>query len=234
MKILAIETSSDACSVALDIDGEVVSDHRIASQQHAQLLLPMIDRLMANAGISANTLNGVAFGAGPGSFTGLRIAAATAQGIAFGADIGVLPVSSLQAVAQGVCVEQQSTQVAVGFDARMDEVYWGAFECDEAGMIRPSQQERVCAPTEITLPVTQTNSSWIVVGTGADRYIDVLSTALPDYQLQHIKDVWPHAQYVARIAKAEAETAGFKPANEALPVYLRDKVALTEAERASK
>lgn len=234
MKILAIDTSSDACSVALDIDGEVLSDHRIASQQHAQLLLPMIDGLMANSSISAQALDGVAFGAGPGSFTGLRIAAATAQGIAFGADIGVLPVSSLQAVAHGVYVEQQSTQVAVAFDARMDEVYWGVFECDDTGIMRAVEQERVCPPTDIALPASSSEYTWTLVGTGADRYIDVLSTGLEGFQLQHINDVWPHAEYVAHLARVDAQKSGFKPANEALPVYLRDKVALTEAERALK
>ena len=97
MKILAIETSSDACSVALDIDSEVLGEQRIAPQQTVQLLLPMIDQLMAKCGISANALDGVAFGAGPGSFTGLRIAAATAQGIAFGADIGPCSKVMIQA-----------------------------------------------------------------------------------------------------------------------------------------
>lgn len=234
MKILAIETSSDACSVALDINGEVLGDQRIASQQTVQLLLPMIDQLMANCGISASDLDGVAFGAGPGSFTGLRIAAATAQGIAFGVDIGVIPVSSLQAVAQGVYAEQQSSRVAVAFDARMDEVYWAAFEIDDAGIMQSIEPERVCPPTEIALPASHSMHTWALVGTGADRYSDVLSTALNRVQLLHISDVWPHAEYVARLARAQATLSGFKPANEALPVYLRDKVALTEAERASK
>jgi len=232
--LLALETSTDACSVALECDGEVFSEHHIAPQKHAQLLLPMIEKLLSNAGLKPADLDGVAFGCGPGSFTGVRIAAATTQGIAFGSEIGVIPVSSLHALAQGVHRVHKASHVLASFDARMSEVYWGAYVLDDAGIVQSVLDDRVCSPEQVPMPADAHLSHWSLVGSGADQYSDVLPTAFGDsVHHTHIIDCWPNALDVLSVAKPIAETGGFLMAAEAVPVYLRDRVALTEVERAN-
>lgn len=234
MKLLAVESATDACSVALYCHGEIVSDHRIAPQKHAQLLLPMIDTILGNAGIKATDLDGVAFGCGPGSFTGVRIAAAATQGIAFGADIGVIPVSSLQALAQGTYRSQSASHVLASFDARMGEVYWGVYAADTGNIMRPLQGDRVCRPEHVSVPTGATARKWFLAGSGADEYRRSLSAAISKNGLvEIIKNCCPHAQDVLTIALPVANKGGFESAADALPVYLRDKVALTEAQRAA-
>jgi len=234
MKLLALDTSSDACSVALACDGDVKVDHRVAPQKHAQLLLPMIEQIVVDAGIKLTDLDGVAFGCGPGSFTGVRIAAATTQGIAFGADIGVIAVSSLRALAQGVCRTHSATHVLASFDARMGEVYWGAYELGDDGVAIPMQDDRVCAPQQVSIPADVSEREWCLVGSGADAYQDVLHTAIGKKVLvNYIGDRWPNAQDVLSVAQLAANAGRFQTAADALPVYLRERVALTEQQRAA-
>jgi len=238
VKLLALETSTDACSVALAINGEISVDHQIAPQKHAQLLLPMIDRMLIDAGISVIDLDGVAFGCGPGSFTGVRIAAATAQGIAFGSDIGVVPVSSLQAVAQGAYRKHSATHVLASFDARMGEVYWGVYAIGvDSGadyIVQPLQEDRVCSPQQVSAPIGVDTGEWMLVGSGADQYREILCTAIgSDVLIKCVSDCWPSAQDVLSVALPVAKAGKLQPAEQALPVYLRDRVALTEAQRAA-
>lgn len=234
MKLLALDTSTDACSVALECEGELMISHRLAPQKHAQLLLPMIDALLASAEIKVADLDAVAFGCGPGSFTGVRIAAATTQGIAFGADIGVVRVSSLQALAQGAVREYQASSVLSAFDARMGEVYWGAYAVGDDGLARALQNDCVCAPEEVAIPSDAAATRWCLVGSGADQYEVPLSTAVgKTVSLQIVKSCWPNAQDVLALAKPSVASGELLPAADALPVYLRDRVALTEAQRAS-
>lgn len=233
MKILALETSTDACSVALECDGEMIVDHRLAPQQHAKLLLPMIEGLFAQAGIKAANLDGVAFGCGPGSFTGVRIAAATTQGIAFGADVGVIPVSSLQALAQGAVREHNASHVLATFDARMSEVYWGAYVLGSDGVVQAVQDDCVCAPENVTVPSDVDAHEWCLLGSGADQYGDILTAAVgASTRASIVNDFWPNAQDVLRVALPQARDSAWLSAADALPVYLRDRVALTEKERA--
>ncbi len=238
MKLLALDTSTDACSVALCINDEVQVDHRIAPQKHAQLLLPMIDRMLSDAGLKATDLDGIAFGCGPGSFTGVRIAAATTQGIAFGADIGVIPISSLQALAQGASRTHQATHTIACIDARMSEVYWGAYVIDEAGYAQTHIPDSMCPPADLVLPSDDKKQMWSLLGTGADEYIDEIKTSIASKGLtfeelvQHVPDAWPNAQDVLRVASPLVLTGNLKSADEALPIYLRNRVALTEAQRA--
>jgi len=233
MKLLALETSTDACSIALECDGEVLLDHRMAPQEHAQILLPMIDAMFANAGIKASDLDGVAFGCGPGSFTGVRIAAATTQGIAFGVDVGVIPVSSLQALAQGAFREHNASHVLATFDARMSEVYWGAYALGDDGIVCALQVDCVCPPDKVVMPVDESAAEWCLLGSGADQYADILTAAVGEHvQLRKVADCWPNAQDVLRVALPVASAGGFLSAAEASPVYLRDRVALTEKQRA--
>lgn len=234
MKLLALESSTDACSVALECNGELLVDHRLAPQQHAKLLLPMIQTLLVEAGIAASDLDGVAFGCGPGSFTGVRIAAATTQGIAFGADLGVIPVSSLQALAQGAVREHAASHVLAAFDARMGEVYWGAYVLDDDHVLQAVQDECVCAPENVVVPSDADSHRWLLVGSGADQYRNELMVAMGgNVQIVSVADCSPSAQDVLHVAKSSAASGQLLSATDALPVYLRNRVALTEAQRAS-
>ncbi|MEN8214710.1 MAG: tRNA (adenosine(37)-N6)-threonylcarbamoyltransferase complex dimerization subunit type 1 TsaB, partial [Pseudomonadota bacterium] len=144
MNLLAIETSEAACSAALWSGGDVVEAYREQPQGHSELLLPMIDELLATSGVGRRRLDAIAFGRGPGSFTGVRIATAITQGVSLGLDIPVVPVSSLQALAQGVTRTSGYRQVAAAFDARMQEVYWALCEADADGVMQLLGEEIVC------------------------------------------------------------------------------------------
>ncbi|NNJ83882.1 MAG: tRNA (adenosine(37)-N6)-threonylcarbamoyltransferase complex dimerization subunit type 1 TsaB, partial [Gammaproteobacteria bacterium] len=130
MKILAIDTATDACSVSLHMDGQYRDSHEIAPRKHAEILLPRIEALLSAAALSPRDLDALAFGRGPGAFTGVRIATGVIQGLAFGADLPVVPISSLHALAQGAWRERGEKNILAAFDARMGEVYWGAYQLD--------------------------------------------------------------------------------------------------------
>ena len=253
MKLLAIETSTDACSVALAVGDDVRVDHRVEPRRHAQLVLPMIDALLAEAGLARGALDGVAFGRGPGSFTGVRIAASVTQGIALGLDIGVVGVSTLRAIAEGCRRELGDTRVGVALDARLDEIYWGAFEA-RGGIMRSALDERVCVPGSATVERSaeagEARSSgdgdgdgsdgsdgsdgrgWTLAGPGAERYADVLRTALgASSELAVREGRMPNARDTLTLARLEIATHGLSDPESAVPVYLRERVALTEEER---
>ena len=135
MKLLAIDTSEDACSAALCVGDEILERFEIAPRRHTELILPMMDGLLAEAGLSLRGLDALAFARGPGSFTGIRIATSIVQGAALGAGLAVVPVSSLQALAQGARRLHGAGQVLSALDARMREVYWGAYRADDAGIM---------------------------------------------------------------------------------------------------
>lgn len=233
MNLLSLETSTDACSVALYTGSDLLVDHRFAPAKHAQLLLPMIEQLLANAGLTPTSLDGIAFGCGPGSFTGVRIAAATAQGLAFGAGLGVIPISSLQTLAQGAKRSHNANHVLAAFDARMGEVYWGAFTVDANDLMLPVIDESVCAPDAVPLPQTTNGDAWVAVGSGIDQYHDVIVSSCESIApLRVVHECWPEAQDVHRAALPKALLGQYVSAEEATPVYLRNRIALTEAERA--
>ena len=223
LKILALDTSTDYCSTALLLDGDLRSDDVCAVQKHSELLLPMVDRLLNDAGIALDQLDGIAFGAGPGSFTGLRIACAVAQGLAFGADKQVLPVSTLLALAHATGAER----VVAALDARMNEVYLGAYERDGDGwrtVIEPCLHAPDMAPELY-------GRGWTAVGSGFAVRDGALARACGD-QLRHIDVLrYPRAADIACLA-APLFARGFGVApDEAAPLYVRDKVALKVSER---
>lgn len=234
MNLLAIEASTDACSVGLAIGGDIKCDHRLAPQQHGALVLPMVNQLMSEAGISAKQLDGLAYGRGPGSFTGVRIGVAVTQGIALGADIGVFGVSTMQSIAQGCLREFGDTHVAVSMDARMNEVYYCAYTQDENEAMKALIDEQVCLQQSIhALPETQAmnDSTWRWAGSGAERYVDDVKEyfAIDDSAIR--TDRWPHAQDLLSLALPRILAGEMIAAEHASPVYLRDKVAQTTAER---
>ena len=163
MKLLAIDTSTEACSAAVLIDGEIRERYRLAPREHTHLILPMIDELLRESDLKVGGLDAVAFGRGPGAFTGLRIAAGVVQGIAFGADLPVVPVSSLAALAQGGYRETGACRVLAAIDARIQEVYWAACEFDDAGQLQMIGDEVVCSPEQVPIPG---GDDWHGVGSG--------------------------------------------------------------------
>jgi tRNA threonylcarbamoyladenosine biosynthesis protein TsaB len=219
--ILAIDTTESACSAALAWQGRVVERFEPAARRHNEVLLPMIDALLGGAGLAVGRLDAIAFARGPGSFTGVRIAAAVAQGLAFAGDLPLVPVSSLQALAQGAARVHGRAGVLAAFDARMGEVYWGVFGQDATGVMRPLAPECVCAPAAVTVPVQR---DWLGAGSGWDTHGDALVRAL-GFAPTLVAGLGVHARDVADIAVdafARGETVS---ASDALPVYLRDEVA---------
>ncbi len=224
MKLLSIETSSDGCSAALYLDGVISEQFEIAPRAHGQLILAMVDQLLADAGLNKSQLDGVGFGCGPGAFTGVRIATSVVQGIAFGLDLPVAPVSSLATIAQGAYRRAEHTHVAAIVDARMGEVYWGHYVYDdERHCMRPSEDERVCAPDALNV-MKQDDVIWFGAGSGWQAYRDELVVRYAD-QLQMFDDQCrPQAQDVAVLAVDVFNQDQQLAPEQALPVYLRDNV----------
>lgn len=225
MKLLALDTATEACSVALNNEGELLEHFELLPRRHSRELLPMIEQLLAEVGLVPGQIDALVFGRGPGAFTGLRVATAMAQGLAFALDIPVIPVSTLAALAQQGLRRYGASQVLAAIDARMDEVYWGAFVQQGALMV-PLADEQVLAPRAVTLPKNSPNGDWLGMGTGW-QYQKQLAIAVADSHPQAL----PHALDMAVLAAAEFQAGRLLPAEAAMPVYLRDKVALKTCER---
>lgn len=220
MKILALDTATDACSAALWIDDEVIERYELAPRRHATLVLPMIEAVLAEAGVTLAGLDGLAFGCGPGSFTGIRIAASVIQGIAFAVDLPVVPVSTLATIARGVMDDHGAVRVAVALDARKSEIYWGCYEDDGVGGVWRLDEERVAAADQVALP---TAAEWAGAGSGWDVYAASLSR-LP--LAQRWPDAYPRAGDVAALSVPLHRNGAGVAAEQALPVYLRNEVVV--------
>lgn len=226
MKLLAIETATDACSAALYLDGVLSERYVLAPREHARLILPMVDELLREADLSPGVLDAVAFGRGPGAFTGLRIAAGVAQGIAFGADLPVVAVSSLAALAQGLCRERGAARVLAAVDARIGEVYWGIYEADAARLMVLRGEEQVILPGEVALPE---GGGWHGAGSAWEVYGDILRARLSGRLAGIDAARHPRAHDVALLAVAAYRRGEAVSAELAAPVYLRDEVAVKSA-----
>lgn len=232
MKILALDTSTDACSVALYLAGEILENFQIAPRAHTQLLLPMIDQALAEAGLTPRQLDGIAFGRGPGSFTGLRIAAGIAQGIAFAAQLPVVPVSTLAALAEQHLAAHDGEWVLAALDARMDEVYWGFYRRDRERRVVVMGTEQVKRVAEILLPPLPAHSLY-GVGSAWQTHHQALCARIGHALSSYDATAWPRAGSIARLAAVALARGDSVAAAAALPVYLRDQVAKTLAERAA-
>lgn len=237
MKILALDTSTEACSVALlPGAGAVVLERCVeAPRGHAELLLPMVNELLAAAGLTLGQLDALAFGRGPGSFTGVRLAASVVQGLAFGAGLGVVPVSTLHAVARRALSMAAPAVggVLVCNDARMDEVYTAAFlRGPVPGLPELLGAERVLAPQRVALPAATPDAGqpmadpirWIGAGHGFRAY-----SLLGELVSEHYPNLLPHAADVLAIAMPEVASGRVLAPTAALPVYVRDDVAKVPA-----
>jgi tRNA threonylcarbamoyladenosine biosynthesis protein TsaB len=227
MKLLAVETSTEACSAALFIDGEVRERFELAPQKHTRLILPMIDSLMADAGLKPQQLDALAFSRGPGSFTGVRIATGVIHGIALGTDLPIVPVSTLAAIAQDFFDHNDEDVAFVAMDARMDEIFWGVYQRDAQGYAELVGEEAVTPAEQIEFP----DLNGIGIGSGWGVYPQELTARLAGRVSRYQAELLPRAGAIARLGARGYEQGLAVPVEQAMPVYLRDKVAKKESER---
>ncbi|MCA1979494.1 MAG: tRNA (adenosine(37)-N6)-threonylcarbamoyltransferase complex dimerization subunit type 1 TsaB [Thiobacillus sp.] len=223
MKLLVLDTSTEWCSAALWLDGAVRARRELAEQRHSSLLLPMVDSLLKEAGLSLRNLDGIGYGAGPGSFTGLRIACAVTQGLALGAGLPVAGVSTLESLAAQTGAERVLTLL----DARMAEVYWAAYERegdDWRALIAP----RLALPESVFVP---DGSGWVGAGNGFAVVGADVQAAMAAKLARLDQTLMPDAAAMAPLAARAFARGEGSDAADAAPVYLRDKVALTVEER---
>ncbi len=226
VKILAIDTATENCSVALKIGDEVIHRCEFVPRDHTLRILPLVDSVLSESGLSLNDLDVLAYGRGPGSFTGVRIGIGVAQGLAFGADLPTIGVSTLAAMAEQAYRKTGTTKVLSAIDARMSEVYFGGFQRQDNGDWRTVLAEVVIAPDKVDL--ADCEGDWAYVGTGWQTYPDLAQTLQQAHEKVKISDagvLYPEAQdmlLLAIYAMARGET---QDASEASPVYLRNTVA---------
>jgi len=224
MKLIALEAATEACSAALNLNGEIFARYEVAPRAHTEKLLPMLESLLAETGLALRDFDALAFGRGPGSFTGVRIATAAAQGIAFGADLPVIPVSTLAGLAQRALDESGAERVLAAIDARMSEVYWGVYRRNKAGLAVVETPEMICPPDQAPVP-ERDRGSVVGAGTGWRAYGEALRTRVGSGEIALLDQLLPDAAAIARLGAALYEDGGISEAEQALPVYLRDKVA---------
>ena len=229
MKLLAVETSTDACSAALFVDGALQEHFELAPKQHTLKILPMIDSLMAEAELNPNQLDALALSRGPGSFTGVRIATSVVQGIAFGADLPVVPVSTLAAIAEPFFQMNPIEYAFTALDARMGEIFWGIYRNLHDQGVKLIGNESVGVAATVNIP--DSVISGIGIGSAWSVYHQELSTVLDDRLLDKQPDHWPRAAAIARLGVLGYQRQEAVPVEQAMPVYLRDKVAKKESER---
>ena len=217
--LLALDTATEACSVALLHNGQVFSRYAVIPRLHAQQILPMISEVLAEAGIAKSAVDAIAFGRGPGAFTGLRIAVGVVQGLAFALKVPVLPVSNLAAIAQRACREHGAKQVAVAIDARMDEVYWGCYSLVD-GEVCLQGIEAVLPPERAELP-RAAQGEWFAAGTGWQAYAERIAVPVSGRAAQLL----PHAEDILTLAHGMWQRGEAISAQQAQPIYLRDQVA---------
>ncbi len=223
MKILAIDTATEACSAALLLDGTISERFKVLPRKHGELILHMMDDLLNEAGLGPRDLDALAFGRGPGAFTGVRIGTGVAQGAALGAGLPLLPVSNLAALAQRLHREQGAMACLAAFDARMDELYWGAYRIGDQGLAEPVGEEQVSRPENLRIPES---GQWHGTGKGWAVHGDALRRRLGDCLSSVTPDLLCHAHDLALLGAAMQEAGQGVPPGQGLPVYLRDQVAV--------
>ncbi|PWC20731.1 tRNA (adenosine(37)-N6)-threonylcarbamoyltransferase complex dimerization subunit type 1 TsaB [Brenneria roseae subsp. roseae] len=222
-RILALDTATEACSVALWNDGEIHSLFEVCPREHTQRVLPMVRQVLAESGVTLGELDAVAFGQGPGSFTGVRIGIGIAQGLALGAELPMIGVSTLATLAQGAFRRVNASQVLAAIDARMGEVYWAQYQRDVDGVWQGESSEAVLTPQQVQTLTAGLQGEWATAGTGWQTYPGLVSqTALTlrdgDMLLPQAEDMLPLAYQQWRAGRAVSVEL-------AQPRYLRNEVA---------
>ena len=224
VKFVCFDTATDALTCAIWADGALLEHHETAPRQHADRLLSVVDRLLAEAGAARSNLDAVGFGRGPGSFTGLRVAAGVAQGLAFALEVPAVPVSTLAVLAQGSLREHGARRALALLDARLGEVYAGAMQADPAaGVMRAVRDERLCRPEDLAEELGA-EDGWTVCGAGWSVCRDALPAGL-DARIERLEpDRLPQARDLAALVRTGWKEGRRVPAEQAVPVYLRRRV----------
>lgn len=226
--ILALDTSSEGCSAALIKNSNVTSVYEVVPRDHTRKIIPMIQQVLKESGTEPEQLDAIAFGRGPGSFTGLRIAAGVTQGLAYGLGVKVIPVSTLETMALEAFVVGGHQKVVAAIDARMDEVYWGAFEIID-GTVTSIQPECVCKPEHVTL-VESVSADVPFAGVGSGwSFVQRMPETIQQRVQVCDEKLTAKAEYIAQIAERKFLAVGgvsdeIVSAEQAIPVYLRDTV----------
>lgn len=218
MKILAIDTATEACSVALLDQDNCHEIFEIIPRQHTERVLPMVDELLEQTGISLSQVDALAFNCGPGSFTGVRVATSIVQGLAFSCDLPVIPVSSLAALAQLAFREEKKERVFSAIDARMNEIYWGCYQL-ESGLMKSVTEEKVSPVKKIAI-----EGEWHCQGSGWDSFQTELNQSTSVNITSFTAQCFPHAQDVAVLAADLYIQEKVVRAEDAVPSYIRNEV----------
>ncbi|WP_145518013.1 tRNA (adenosine(37)-N6)-threonylcarbamoyltransferase complex dimerization subunit type 1 TsaB [Yersinia bercovieri] len=221
-RILAIDTATEACSVALWNNGEVQALFELCPREHTQRILPLVQQVLAESGLSLGQLDALAFGRGPGSFTGVRIGIGIGQGLALGADLPMIGVSTLQTMAQGAFRLTAASRVLAAIDARMGEVYWGEFERNAAGDWLGEATEAVMTPEQTLVRAQMLSGRWATVGTGWQTYPELISGS--NVQLTDGQMLLPQAEDMLPLALSLWANGQAVSVENAEPVYLRNEV----------
>jgi tRNA threonylcarbamoyladenosine biosynthesis protein TsaB len=229
MNILALDTATEACSLALLLNGKVYARHVIAGRDHTALLLPLAHELMAEAGLSFGQLEGLVCGIGPGSFAGVRIGLGWIKGLALARDLPVVPVSSLATLAQGAIRRFSAANVLACIDARMDEVYVAVYQRNAAGLAEACGVERVCPPQSLGLSMP---AGWVASGSGWRTYAAVLLRQMQIPPAAEEPEGLPEARDALSLGLPKLLSGRGVSADQLVPVYLRDQVALTLEQQA--
>jgi tRNA threonylcarbamoyladenosine biosynthesis protein TsaB len=228
MKLLAIESSTESFSVAINISGKIYHQFRFSPKNHSKKILSMIENILVTNGIKLSQLDAIAFGAGPGAFTGVRIATSIAQGLAFAADLPVIPISSLAALAQRATDKYNFKNIIVAVDARMNQVYWGGYKLrTDTKTVKIAIEEAVSDPE--TVNITDQQTTWLGIGSGWNYNLNITNLLA-----KVIINDYPDAEGVAKLAAVELANNNVIPPEQAMPVYLRNKVALKKHEQPNR
>ncbi|WP_192456615.1 tRNA (adenosine(37)-N6)-threonylcarbamoyltransferase complex dimerization subunit type 1 TsaB [Musicola keenii] len=222
-RILALDTATEACSVALWNEGEIHSLFEICPREHTQRILPMVQQVLADHELTLAQLDALAFGRGPGSFTGVRIGIGIAQGLALGADLPMLGVSSLATMAQGAYRLTGASRVLTAIDARMGEVYWAQYQRDAQGDWRGDDSEAVLSPEQVQTQTAALSGAWTTAGTGWQTYPGLVASA--GITLISSEMLLPHAEDMLPLAWRMWQAGNRLSAEQAQPRYLRNEVA---------
>ncbi len=221
--ILGIETSTDACSVAISANERISAVFVLEPQAHSKLLLDMVTEVCTQAGVKLSQVEAIAFGQGPGSFTGVRIAASVVQGLAFGLKKPAVAISSLRAIAQQAHNKLQANKVLALIDARMQEIYCGEYVFDRQGIASAVSEDCLIKPVDLTIDMAE---DWLAVGTACPVYAPVLRELNPLLEI-NTTILYPHAAEIVQLALVEYAAGNTLTADAVVPAYIRNDVAQT-------